>query len=86
MDVDDLVEGHKYHFKVRAVNKYGKSDPLERNKDVLAKNPFGPPSKPGRPTVTDFDSDWAELEWRKPDVDGGSPISGYIIEKKDKFR
>lgn len=44
------------------------------------------PSRPSNPVIKDFDSDFVELEWDKPKTDGGSPITGYIIEKKDKFR
>lgn len=44
------------------------------------------PSRPSNPVIKDFDSDFVELGWDKPKTDGGSPITGYIIEKKDKFR
>lgn len=39
--VDDLIPGHKYKFRVKAVNKQGKSDPLTANQSIEAKNPFG---------------------------------------------
>lgn len=30
-----------YKFRVRAVNRQGESEPLEADKAILAKNPFG---------------------------------------------
>ncbi len=83
MKVKGLKKGHKYKFRVKAVNKEGKSDPLETSGQYEAKNPFEKPTKPGRPEVEDFDTEWAKLKWDKPEFDGGSPITGYIIEKKD---
>ena len=83
--VENLVENHRYKFRVRAVNKMGKSEPLETSGLYTAKNPFEVPSKPGKPKVVDFDSSWAECEWTMPEFDGGSKITHYIIEKKDKF-
>lgn len=44
--------------------------------------------EPGKPTnveVTDWDKDHADLTWQKPENDGGAPITGYIIEYKEKF-
>lgn len=44
--------------------------------------------EPGKPTnveVTDWDKDHADLKWTKPENDGGAPITGYIIEYKEKF-
>lgn len=35
--------------------------------------------------VSDYDSDFVELQWDRPQEDGGSPITGYIIEKRDKY-
>jgi hypothetical protein len=49
-----LIENHRYRFRVRAVNKEGKSEPLETSGVYEAKNPFEVPSKPGRPKVKDY--------------------------------
>ncbi|KAF2885739.1 hypothetical protein ILUMI_20443 [Ignelater luminosus] len=85
LNVDGLVPGKKYKFRVRAVNKQGKSEPLQTTQAIEAKNPFDEPDKPGTPEVIDYDKDFVELKWDKPKSDGGSPITGYIIEKRDKF-
>ena len=83
--VENLTEGHFYRFRVKAVNKEGKSAPLETSGVYEAKNPFEVPTKPGRPKVVDFDTPWVQLEWERPEWDGGSPIIGYIIERRDTY-
>lgn len=40
-NVKGLKEGKKYKFRVKAENIYGAGQPLETEKPVLAKNPFG---------------------------------------------
>lgn len=35
--------------------------------------------------MTDWDKDHVDLKWSPPREDGGAPITGYIVEKKDKF-
>ncbi len=40
------------------------------------------PGKPGNAEVVDWDADHADIKWTKPESDGGSPITGYIIEYK----
>uniref|UniRef100_A0A0N5C6U2 non-specific serine/threonine protein kinase n=1 Tax=Strongyloides papillosus TaxID=174720 RepID=A0A0N5C6U2_STREA len=80
--VDDLIKGHEYKFRVKAVNKYGESDPLESTKPIIAKNPFDKADRPGTPVITDWDKDFADIEWAPPNDDGGAKIEGYQIQKR----
>lgn len=36
------------------------------------------------PDVTDWDRDYVDLKWTPPSKDGGAPITGYVIEKREK--
>ncbi|VDK40424.1 unnamed protein product, partial [Cylicostephanus goldi] len=80
--VDDLAQGHEYKFRVKAVNRYGESDPLEANQSIVAKDPFELADKPGTPEIVDWDKDRADLKWTPPQDDGGAPIEEYLIEMK----
>lgn len=40
-EVENLVPGHEYKFRVSAVNNEGQSEPLEADHAIIAKNPFG---------------------------------------------
>lgn len=44
-----------------------------------------PPKAPGKPNIIDYDNVSVTLQWEPPKDDGGRPILGYVIEKKDKF-
>lgn len=83
--VDGLIPGRKYKFRVKAVNKQGRSEPLQTTQAIEAKNPFDEPGKTSAPEIVDYDKDFVELKWDKPESDGGSPITGYVIEKRDKY-
>ena len=67
------------------LQRQGVSEPLTTAHSIEAKNPFDQPGKPGDPEIADYDKDFVELKWAKPETDGGSPITGYVIEKRDKF-
>ncbi|XP_050067771.1 twitchin isoform X12 [Anopheles maculipalpis] len=84
-EIDGLIEGHTYKFRVRAANKMGKSEPLSMSNSVLAKNPYRAPDRPEQVTIKDYDKDYVELEWKAPENDGGSPITGYVVEKLGKY-
>ena len=44
-----------------------------------------PPGQPGIPDIVDWDVDRVDLKWTAPKFNGGAPITGYIIEKKERF-
>lgn len=82
MTVKGLEEGKKYMFRVKAENLYGQSEPLLGG-SVTAENPFGAPDAPSAPEITDTSPKSIGLKWNKPKNDGGSPIQGYIVEKRE---
>lgn len=82
-DVSGLTEGKDYQFRVKAINSEGESEPLVTDVPTTAKNPFKAPEAPGKPDVKDWSRNHADLKWAPPKEDGGAPITGYIVEKKD---
>ena len=47
----------------------------------------GPPSKPVGPLkAKDVERTSVTLEWQPPSDDGGSPLTGYVLEKRDTAR
>lgn len=81
--VPKLKEGEKYKFRVAAENDNGLSKSLETATSTTAKDPFKPPSKPGKPEVVDSNKKQIKIEWKKPEKNGGSPIQGYNVDRKD---
>lgn len=48
---------------------------------------LGPPSKPTGPVgISDLTKTSAKLSWKPPTSDGGAPLTGYIIKKKEGKR
>lgn len=56
----------------------------ERQKIIFYVHFTDEPGPPGRPEAADWDKDHIDLRWTPPLNDGGSPITGYIIEKREK--
>lgn len=84
-DVTGLNEGKDYMFRVKAVNAEGESEPLNTDAAIKAKNPYSAADTPGKPILKDWSRNHADIAWKAPEDDGGAPITGYIIEKKDEF-
>ncbi|KAM7002729.1 immunoglobulin-like and fibronectin type III domain-containing protein 1 [Tautogolabrus adspersus] len=81
--VTKLKTGNEYQFRVFAENRYGKSTAIT-SPFVIAQYPFSVPTAPGIPfasTVTKYNM---VVEWEPPAKDGGSPIIGYHLERKEK--
>lgn len=83
LKVTNLLEGNEYIFRVMAVNSHGVSESITSSAIVI-KNPFVPPGSPQILEVANIARDAMTVCWSAPEVDGGSPIIGYIIEKKDR--
>ncbi|XP_038155812.1 titin-like [Cyprinodon tularosa] len=81
--ITKLLKGNEYLFRVRAVNKYGEGEILE-SEPIRAMDPFTTPSPPTDVEVTSATSESMTVTWKRPASDGGSRISGYIVEKREK--
>lgn len=80
---NDLIDDLEYEFRVLAENKAGLSEPSEPCKPFTAKDPFTRPGPPENLKVGEVTKNSIELTWSKPSSDGGSPIKGYRIEKRN---
>ncbi|KAL0977975.1 hypothetical protein UPYG_G00164200 [Umbra pygmaea] len=81
--VTNLRKGNEYIFRVRAVNEYGVGEALE-SEPTEAKDPFTVPAAPTDVEITNITSETMTICWKRPETDGGSSISGYLIEKREK--
>uniref|UniRef100_A0A674F3Z8 Titin n=1 Tax=Salmo trutta TaxID=8032 RepID=A0A674F3Z8_SALTR len=81
--VTSLLEGNEYIFRVMAINSYGIGEHVESSA-VIMKNPFVVPGAPHVNDVTNIARDSMTVCYSAPETDGGSDITTYIIEKKDR--
>uniref|UniRef100_A0A673JCP6 Uncharacterized protein n=1 Tax=Sinocyclocheilus rhinocerous TaxID=307959 RepID=A0A673JCP6_9TELE len=83
LKISRLQQGVEYVLRIRAENKMGIGAALE-SAPTVARHQFEPPGHPGKPVASDISEDALTLGWTMPLFDGGSPISGYIIERRHK--
>uniref|UniRef100_A0A8C4R519 Titin n=1 Tax=Eptatretus burgeri TaxID=7764 RepID=A0A8C4R519_EPTBU len=81
--VTKIIKGNEYIFRVMGVNKYGVGEPLE-SEPVKAVDPYTLPKPPKNVEIINITKESMVLCWERPEDDGGSEISGYIIERKEK--
>lgn len=80
--VRNLTVNQEYEFRVMAENQYGTSDPAMTKDPIKARHPFDTPGAPGAPRGVETTEDSITIAWTRPRSDGGSPIIGYVIEKR----
>lgn len=66
------------------MNEFGKSDWLLSNVPFKAKNPFEEPESPKNIAFDGITSTAMTVSWDAPRYDGGSLITGYILEKRSR--
>ena len=81
LNVIDARRKNSGIYKIVAVNEHGKD---EAEVEVVV---LGSPSRPKGPLeVNNITKNGCKLAWKKPEDDGGKPITGYVVEKLDKGR
>ncbi len=82
-----LIEDVAYHFRVFTENPVGMSPPLTTVDPIVAKSPYTRPDKPEGPLFTKIVSaNSIECVWQPPVSDGGTTLTGYVIQRRDITR
>lgn len=76
LTIDDLTNGEDYSFAISAYNPLGESDLTE----PIICRPCASPSSPLDLIATIGDGK-VNLDWENPESDGGSSITGFLIQR-----
>uniref|UniRef100_A0A674PIR4 Titin n=1 Tax=Takifugu rubripes TaxID=31033 RepID=A0A674PIR4_TAKRU len=79
--IGELEEGKMYSFRILAENEYGVGLPAETSEPIKVSER---PLPPGKVSLLKVSGTSVTLTWEKPDHDGGSRITGYIVEMQRK--
>uniref|UniRef100_A0A9J7X3D7 Titin n=1 Tax=Cyprinus carpio carpio TaxID=630221 RepID=A0A9J7X3D7_CYPCA len=72
----NLEEGIGYEFRVYAENIVGIGRASKVSESFVARDPCDPP---GTPEAVAISKDHIRIQWTKPQYDGGSKVTGYIL-------
>ncbi|XP_059620360.1 titin-like [Phlebotomus argentipes] len=80
--IENLVKGNVYDVRISARNEIGQSGYLESSQTFTAGQKLYPPSCPRNLRCIDVTSRSATIEWEAPESNGGTEITGYVVEKR----
>jgi len=78
-----LNVGTEYLFRIKAENRFGMGPTLTSD-PVTAQHPYKVPAPPTQLQPVKVTKDSITLQWSEPTNDGGSPVTGYQLEHKDR--
>ncbi|KAI1733007.1 fibronectin type III domain-containing protein [Ditylenchus destructor] len=81
--VTNLRDLGEYEFRVIAKNAAGWSKPSAPSDRVQLKQRHGPPGPPIQIHAESIGPNWVTITWSPPVDDGGSKITGYVVEKRE---
>ncbi|XP_067840118.1 myomesin-2 isoform X2 [Heptranchias perlo] len=81
--VHGLKTGHKYIFRVKAVNAVGMSELSQESEPIVVQAALTGPSSPYGITLLDCANDSMTLGWKEPRFTGGSDITGYYVDHRE---
>uniref|UniRef100_A0ABL0EK17 Titin n=1 Tax=Rhodnius prolixus TaxID=13249 RepID=A0ABL0EK17_RHOPR len=80
--ISDMEKEKSYEFRVSARNRVGPGPYLISDEPVVAGRKKTPPSPPKNISVLNIASKSVTLQWEPPLSNGGSELTGYVIEKQ----
>lgn len=80
--IENLTASRGYDFRIFAKNKIGTSEVLQTEESIIAGKEITPPSAPRNLRIVNVTSKSIKLEWQQPETNGGSDVTGYVIEKR----
>jgi titin len=73
-------------FRVSAVNAKGQGKGLDSELVTPSKAPEAPGKPVGPLEAKDINRTAITLRWQEPETDGGSPLTGYMLEQREAKR
>lgn len=81
--VTKLKTGTEYQFRIFAENRYGQSFALESD-PIVAPISLQRTRPSSTPFITAVSKDSMVVQWHEPINNGGNPVIGYHLEKKER--
>uniref|UniRef100_A0A3Q1AWS3 Myomesin 3 n=1 Tax=Amphiprion ocellaris TaxID=80972 RepID=A0A3Q1AWS3_AMPOC len=82
--VHGLKTRKEYVFRVKSVSRAGNSDYSDESQPIMVKSAIYVPSAPSAIALLLCTGSEMVLGWRAPSCNGGDPVRGYYLDKREK--